>query len=1420
MSSIEYQIYEIPSDGLSGFGEIEGKDSALVRQAEITKTFDPNNHFIELSYFTLNNVRINTFANYRDYSILTGDTQNDSAGSSEVVFDVKQDYLKRGFQGQEVKVIYNFLNYIYSDDFNPQDFYIESISPDRKEIRILPVNLDSNEVEEITDTIIDRFEDDLFLPDLTVYFRDNIFFKVVNVDKETFRGENTAVLLKLYEPLPTAISVGNKLNIVEKISDSVAYEINTTITPDEINVPYLRGANFSAEIQTQAVEPSRYFSCDELFSFPTNNTYRELNALLNEKGAELGIDYSDFSNFINFSSAEERLRNFKYKLDLIESYQTSLDIIENTSSTYTLAGISGSRNYYEGLLNGIVNNFDHYERHLYFTSGSTAWPKSNNLKPFINKLSTTTEAETWYSGEISDAILYDAQNQDLLANTIPSFLREDNENRPYEIFIHMIAQHFDNLWIYTDAISKKYDADNRLTRGVSKDLIEDLLKNFGVKLYTSNRSLEDLFKYFTFSSYEFGNELITNNQIAEPTDITSENDYQKQIYKRIYHNLSLLMKSKGTERGLRALINCFGIPSDILKIRVFGGKNRTNLPFFGGEKSITGSIDKVRLNNTGSIVPGDTVSFYTTILNDSNDFTQDLHRVEIGFSPTHNIDNYIVSQSAVLFPNEPFNLDQYIGDPRGYESNSYFDLREHSKVIFDNVEAYNVKDFVRLIKFFDNVLFRMVRDFVPARTVTDTGIIIKSHLLERSKFNDPRMTWSQSEFTSSIDTGFISGSNAGAFSNIGFYSINNELATSHYKKVRTPSGSKFVRLNNFDLDNASEKVQIARNFEEAKFDGEFKNSKIRVTNGNLNGNNPFLQLDYPTVTYNVQFYSEIPDDVCILQTTYSGPFVVDNNTTLNIPNSNIFSGDNSFYSFAVDNQTVTPPNFTFTGEQYDEFIVTATHPDSSLENALTGESTCEGSRIVKIVKCDINTNQGIPISPLSVNTNYNFFNFFFQSLTLNSELTYFVNGTNIGTTDGDVSSTTGQPEGTPTNFVFTDTNLSQVVLRVEDSSDPTCFKQITLPFSSCPLADVSEDLSQDQADLLLNSTYTSANTNFQQQYNYNPNEFYDFYLFPFNLSGINNTSNIFFQIQVIYRDPRYGDLNAPPTIQEFQYFLSNEVPIDNPLPDSVLSSIPNSYSEIVNIFGNPGDGSMLPLVSQQDIVYDTNPNEYQLAQETGFYQEQYYTRQIRFIANNGLIDGTECKVVSRWYSINKADKHRVPITLYYYEADVHGAVNLCLTSNTKTVYVEVFDTINSVSQDDVIVTGMFIYKTDDPTDPTPADVGIYGDDGSGETANWGGGNYTGVPQFNIGRKGREWKLLDDGTYDWDRTTPAQFGDNILDVDFEHQGILGLYLCNYGGSDTDDDTGFEINDPVGGIDTDPDVSTPGSEGPDQSSNQRH
>ena len=53
-------------------------------------------------------------------------------------------------------------------------------------------------------------------------------------------------------------------------------------------------------------------------------------------------------------------------------------------------------------------------------------------------------------------------------------------------------------------------------------------------------------------------------------------DVNKSLYKRIYHNIPYLLKSKGTIAGLRALITSYGIPDTILKISEFGGKDQVN----------------------------------------------------------------------------------------------------------------------------------------------------------------------------------------------------------------------------------------------------------------------------------------------------------------------------------------------------------------------------------------------------------------------------------------------------------------------------------------------------------------------------------------------------------------------------------------------------------------------------------------------------------------------------------------------------------------------------------------------------------------------------------------------------------------------------------------------------------------------------
>jgi len=1044
MAEIENTIYKIEPNGLSGFRGLSNTDLDLIPSAEITKTFKPNDNFIELSYFTLDEVRLLTIPNYTNYSILSGDTRNGEQGNSEISIDVEQDYISYGFQGTEVKALYNFLDYPYSDSLNPQDFYIESISPDRTELRLISVNLDAETVRDITNVLIDKFINDVYTPDFHLYLRDNIFLSIINISIEEYRNTN-AVLVKLYNPLSTSVKTKTRLNIVEKVADSISYEINTNIIPDDPVIPTLRGANFNVEVEEQTTEPSQYFNYEELFSFPTNNSYRELNSLFNEKGAELGVEYTDFTNFINFSSAEERLRNFKYKLDLINSYQANLDVINSTGITYTSTGITGSRDYYENLLDGVINNFDHYERHLYFESGSTAWPKSNLVKPYTNQVSATNEAIAWYTSELEDAILFDAQNPNILTNTIPAYLKEDTSNEPYNIFIHMIGQHFDNLWIYTDAVSQKYNADNRLTSGVSKDLVEELLKNFGVKLYTSNKSVEDLFKYFTANSYDAEGEYLP----AQPSGIiqsgqqpVSQNDYQKEIYKRIYHNLPLLLKSKGTERGLRALINCFGIPSDILKIKIYGGQSVEELPYFGGEQAWTGSIDKVRLDNTGSIAEGDTLSFYTGITNIDNKYTQDLHRIEVGFSPADNINSYILSQSAVLFPNDSFNIDDYIGDPRSVDTNIYQSLRSYADQIFENVGYYNLKDFVRLIKFFDNVVFRMVRDFVPARSVTDAGIIIKPHLLERSKYTSPVMTWTRPEYSGSIDTAFVTGSNAGAYKNIGTGAIgtlfNKESSTRKLYNIATPLGRRGIKDK---LHN------------EPKFNGELYNSYIKVTNGEMNSTNPFKNLEYPNVKYNIQFFLNPPEDVCLLEVGDLDTQILDpllsNNTYNNYNVSTLFTNSSPVYDYTVTDSVGNTTglngldvhyDFLDNGNwtQYDEYSVTAFH----INNESLFDGNCNNERLVKLVACNI---AGIPsnipstVQPLQT---YNLSSWWNSNTSPNTDITYIINGTNYTPSEID-------------NFEFSETEFTDgqtITITIQENNNPTvCKLDINVIFSNCTI---------------------------------------------------------------------------------------------------------------------------------------------------------------------------------------------------------------------------------------------------------------------------------------------------------------------------------------------------------------------------------
>jgi len=824
------------------------KDRNLVDNFYLNSNFKPEKHTVELHVYGVDDQRLFSVDSYfPEFNHITF-TQYESGKISELNISPEADASQLGYSYGQVSLLYNFLNNLYSNDnfIFEGNFFIEELSSDRTEILALSNEVSLQDLIKFTSEIKRKLESLSYFQDFRLNFGDNRLLIGINIDLIDYRG-GKALAIKLYEPLPVDFEFKDTFRVVELVSDSVVFEIDTEVIPDEIVFPHLKGPNFDIELVEDNNNPTGFFNYNELFSYPVTSSYYELYSLFEESSAQISIDHSNYSDFINFSSAEERLRNFKYKVDLIKSYETSLQTLSNTG--YIRFGITGSRDYYESLIEGIVNNFDHYDRFLYFQSGSNSCPKSNTTRPFKNQASSTAQASNWYSGQLEIASNFDVSNLNALTNTLPVFLREDQGNNPALLFINMLAQHFDNIWIYQKAVSDKYDADNRINFGISKDLVRTTLENFGVKLYNSNFNLESIFGAFIGESYISGSEQINEYKIITSGSTNAYlqpmpfDNYQKEVYKRIYHNLPLLTKAKGTERGLRALINSFGIPSQILEIGIAGGQ-KIGPGFYGPTQLHHSSSLKLRTDNDGTVITGDALSNYTSIVRREYEYSDDLNFVEVGLAPSKNIDNYIVSQSAVLgFSN--FNIDDYIGDPRDSYKSEYTALEKHRKVILGNLDRYDLMDYIRLIRFFDNALFRIIKDFIPGRSTAITGIIIKPHKLERNKAKHVSVSTIFQDYSGSIDTAFTVGTHGGSYTQLV------ERSTAYSERIVVPSGSAMT---------------FRHNYEEPKFNGELSGSRIKITDGELNRGNRIKKGSQPELAFRITFINQsntIPRDCTI-----------------------------------------------------------------------------------------------------------------------------------------------------------------------------------------------------------------------------------------------------------------------------------------------------------------------------------------------------------------------------------------------------------------------------------------------------------------------------------------------------------------------------------------------------------------------------
>ena len=574
--------------------EYNSSDRDLLTLSVLDTTFSQSSDYIELTVYDENQNLIQEINNLTTYTVKQGD----------VLLNPEKDLIDLGLDIDSYFSNYTF--YRKRLDSSPTEkYYISNISSNRTEIELSSNQIVEEDVIFSTNEFIQYRENANYFVDFYLNFGDNQTIVANNI-----KLSNEKVLIKLYDQLPSNFDIKSQLWVVEEISIPQAYKITF---PSNIEIPndfaYIQGPNFNLKEETPKGSSGTSFSYSELTNTPLTSSYNEIQNLLNQKEIEINIDYENFGEFTHFSSAKTRLENFYYKVGLIESSSNEISsfLEQITGGTLDTIAYSESKATLTNQIENVIQNFDGYERFLYYNSGSLySYPKSNDAPPYNLYSTGSTEVLDWvgsadpdslyYGGIALSASNYDQDNKDWLYWVVPQYLRDDPENAQYELFVDMVGQHYDNIWVYIKDVSKKFNADNRLQYGVSKDLVAQAIRDFNVKLYANNFNRDELYTAFlgltpsgslfpfpdiTGSVVDLSGSLdipsgfeYVDTKISSSNDAIPLDDVNKRLYKRIYHNIPYLLKTKGTHNGLRALLTSYGIPDTILRIDEFGGSKR------------------------------------------------------------------------------------------------------------------------------------------------------------------------------------------------------------------------------------------------------------------------------------------------------------------------------------------------------------------------------------------------------------------------------------------------------------------------------------------------------------------------------------------------------------------------------------------------------------------------------------------------------------------------------------------------------------------------------------------------------------------------------------------------------------------------------------------------------------------------------
>lgn len=180
---------------------------------------------------------------------------------------------------------------------------------------------------------------------------------------------------------------------------------------------------------------------------------------------------------------------------------------------------------------------------------------------------TDTQVSGFLSQQRTSGSFYDRSNSNFIFNLVPSQFIEEDGHDDMQLFLLLIARHYDKLKLYIQHLSNYLYSNEEGYNNTPDELLNLVAKNYGLDIagvYESSKPLQ----------YFFGEDVLSSGSLD-----SSIKSIRNQLRRNLVNNLIYILKTKSTQESIKIALRSLGLDQDVVNINeysVFSGGIETS----------------------------------------------------------------------------------------------------------------------------------------------------------------------------------------------------------------------------------------------------------------------------------------------------------------------------------------------------------------------------------------------------------------------------------------------------------------------------------------------------------------------------------------------------------------------------------------------------------------------------------------------------------------------------------------------------------------------------------------------------------------------------------------------------------------------------------------------------------------------------